>query len=290
MPIPAGKQILDVIPKQYIVDGYDGIKDPEGMVGVRLEIEAGVVIAAQTTVQNLVRTVERAGLSVIKVVVSPLLLEKSVIYPDEKEMGVLVIDIGGTVTDIMAFHEGQLKYVGMIPIGGDYITNDLAICLKTSFQKAEDIKRSIGCALVSEADKSKVMEVETMGKGDTIEVNQVEIAEIIEPRVQEIFSMIRKSIENFNKSGIVVSSAVVVGGGVTYLDGFLDVATFQLGMYVRVGENKYAGVQHPKYAIAVGLLEYGKQIKPVSRIGSEKPKKSGENPFSKIIKFLKEYF
>lgn len=287
MNVPDGRQILDLIPTQYIVDGCDGIRSPEGMFGVRLEIEANVVLGSATTLQNLVRTVERADLHVMRVIINPLLMERAVITSDEKDMGVVVADVGGTMTDVMLFKDGQLKACTSIPIGGDYITNDLAICLKTSFQNAEDIKRSIGVALVSAADPDKTIEVDVIGKADRETYDQVQIAEIIEPRVQEIFAMIRKTAESFQKEELNIASAIVVGGGVTFMDGYLDVAAYQLGTYVRAGETKYAGVQHPKYAACVGLLEYARTYRPAS---GRVERSSGDGLFKRLFRWIKDNF
>jgi cell division protein FtsA len=246
-----------------VADAQDGIRDPVGMSGVRLQVRVNLVTAATSCVQNVIRCVERCGLSVADVVLEPLASADAVLSEDEKEIGVAVIDIGGGTTDLLLYADGGIAHTSVIPAGGNNITSDVAAGLRTPMAEAERLKRNYGCALGRMISDEEEIEVPGVGGHSPRRVARRLLSDIIEPRVEEIFSEARRRIE---ETGLLeqVSSGCVLTGGAALMEGMVECAEEILGMPVRLGfpvgvKGIVQLVQGPQYATGVGLLRYGAQ-------------------------------
>lgn len=257
--IPPDQQILHVVPQEFIIDGQDDIREPIGMSGVRLETRVHIVTGAVSAAQNIIKCVRRCGLEVDELVLQPMASSFSVLTPDEKELGVALVDIGGGTTDIAIFTGGAIRHTAVIPIAGDQVTNDIAMALRTPTQEAEDIKLTHGVAkqvLVDPADK---IEVPGLGDRSVRQLSKQALAAVIEPRVEELFSLVQQVIR---ESGYeeVLSSGVVLTGGSSLLPGMVELGEDIFLKPVRVGLPQYQGgladiVCNPRFATALGLLE-----------------------------------
>ena len=263
IPVDADRMILHALPREYVVDNQDGIRDPIGMSGVRLQARVNLVTAATSPIQNVVRCVERCGLSVADVVLEPLASADAVLSEDEKEIGVAVIDIGGGTTDLMLYADGGIAHTSVIPAGGNNITSDVAAGLRTPMAEAERLKRNYGCALGRMISDDEEIEVPGVGGHAPRRVARRLLSDIIEPRVEEIFSEARRRIE---ETGLLeqVSSGCVLTGGAALMEGMIECAEEVLGMPVRLGfpigvKGIVQLVQGPQYATGVGLVRYGAQ-------------------------------
>jgi cell division protein FtsA len=271
--LPGDKRIIHVLPKEFIVDGCDGVVDPVGMFGSRLEVETHIVTASAAAVQNLLKSIQKTGLSVLELVLNPLASAEAVILPAERELGVALADIGGGTTEIALFDRGGMCFASVLPIGGDHITSDLAIGLRTPLQYAEKIKRENGCVLASLMPDATDIDVETIGQQQCRKVSRKTVASIIEPRVQEIFALIKHELKKSGYKG-ALPGGVVVTGGTALMDGFVNLAYEELGLPVRVGQPLQLGgladmVASPRYATVVGLLQFA------AKKGSERPEIGG---------------
>lgn len=253
--LPPERQIIEVVPKQYLVDGLGEIHDPRGMIGVRLEVEATIITGAKTIIHNLTRCIERAGLSTVGIVLNPLALGTVALSKDEKNMGVALVDIGAGATTISVFENGSLSATSVLPIGGEYITNDIAIGLRTQTDTAEKIKNKFGCSTVEDAAEDQKFKVPRIGSNVEKEFNQVDLASIIEPRVQEIFHLIQREITRLGYPTEFPGGYVLTGGTVS-LNGILSVAQHELGSSVRIAIPDFIGVRDPAYATGVGMIQY----------------------------------
>ena len=263
IPVDADRMILHALPREYVVDAQDGIRDPVGMSGVRLQVRVNLVTAATSCVQNVIRCVERCGLTVADVVLEPLASADAVLSEDEKEIGVAVIDIGGGTTDLLLYADGGIAHTSIIPAGGNNITSDVAAGLRTPMAEAERLKRNYGCALGRMISDEEEIEVPGVGGHSPRRVARRLLSDIIEPRVEEIFSEARRRIE---ETGLLeqVSSGCVLTGGAALMEGMVECAEEILGMPVRLGfpvgvKGIVQLVQGPQYATGVGLLRYGAQ-------------------------------
>jgi cell division protein FtsA len=263
IPVDADRMILHALPKEYIVDNQDGIRDPIGMSGVRLQVRVNLVTAATSCVQNVIRCVERCGLSVADVVLQPLASADAVLSEDEKEIGVAVIDVGGGTTDLLLYSDGGIAHTSVIPAGGNSITSDVAAGLRTPMAEAERLKRNSGCALGRMISDEEEIEVPGVGGHSPRRVARRLLSDIIEPRVEEIFSEARRRME---ETGLLeqISSGCVLTGGATLMEGMVECAEEVLGMPVRLGfpvgiKGIVQLVQGPQYATGVGLVRYGAQ-------------------------------
>ncbi|MBI4924928.1 MAG: cell division protein FtsA [Bdellovibrio sp.] len=261
--IPLDREVIHIIPQEYIIDHQDGIKDPIGMSGVRLEAKVHMVTGAVSSAQNIIRCANKAGLNVSEICLEPLASSEAVLTEDEKELGVVLVDIGGGTSDIAIFKEGAVVYTGVLAIGGNHITNDISVGLRTPLHEAEKIKIQHGCAIASQIKPDETIEVPGVGGRKSRIVNRRLLAEIIEPRVEEIFSLIQKEIM---KAGFqdLLSSGIVITGGCALLEGTPELAETILEMPVKRGIPLNIGglrdiVNSPKFATGVGLLKYGAQ-------------------------------
>ena len=259
--IPTDQEVVHVLPQDYIIDDQDGIKDPLGMSGVRLEARVHIVTGATTAMQNIVKCCNRSGLHVADVALMPLACADAVLTDDEKDLGVALADMGSGTTDITIFHDGAVKHTAVLPIGGNHVTNDIAAGLRTPFADAERIKLRYGCAKASMVAEQARLEVPSSAGKPQRSVSRQILCEIIEPRMDEVFQLIRREIL---KSGYedYLGSGVVMTGGSMLLPGALEAAEVAIGCPVRLGTPRHVGglvdvIANPVYSSAIGLVLYG---------------------------------
>jgi cell division protein FtsA len=261
--IPTDQQILHVLRQEFIIDGQEDVREPIGMSGVRLEVKVHIVTGAVSAAQNIVKCVRRCGLEVNDLILQPLASSRAVLSEDEKDLGVCLVDIGGGTADIAVFTHGAIRHTAVIPIAGDQITNDIAMALRTPTAEAELIKVRHGVALRQLADPNEMIEVPGIGDRGARVMSRQTLAEVIEPRVEELFSLVQQVLR---ESGFeeLLSSGVVLTGGSSVMQGMVELGEEIFHMPVRVGVPKYAGalaevVRGPRYATAMGLLMEGVQ-------------------------------
>ncbi len=259
--IPMDREVIHVIPQEYIIDEQDGVKDPVGMSGVRLEAKVHIVTAAVSAAQNVIKCCNRAGLTVHEVILEQLASAEAALQTDEKELGTILVDIGGGTTDIAVFHGGSVMYTAVLPIGGNHLTNDVAVGLRTPAHEAEKIKQKYGCVLTSLIQKDETIEVPSVGGRSPRILSRTILAEILEPRVEEIFHLVRQEI---GRSGFEdrVAAGVVLTGGCSMLEGMPDLVEQVLNLPVRRGLPRGVGglvdvVRSPMYSTGVGLVLCG---------------------------------
>ncbi|MFK8030281.1 MAG: cell division protein FtsA [Gammaproteobacteria bacterium] len=269
--IPADQKTLHVLPQEFVIDGQEGIKEPIGMHGVRLEAKVHMVTGAASAAQNIVKCVQRCGLEVDDVVLEQLASSYSVLTEDEKELGVCLVDIGGGTTDIAVFAGGAIQHTAVIPIAGDQVTNDIAVSMRTPTQYAEEIKIRYACALSQLANPDETIEVPSVGDRPPRRLARQTLAEIVEPRYEELFSLIS---EELRRSGFepMIAAGIVVTGGTSKMEGAVELAEEVFHMPVRLGVPQHVFgladvVRNPIHATGVGLLLYG--CDNLSQRGSE---------------------
>lgn len=259
--IPMDREVIHIIPQEYIVDDQDGIRDPVGMSGVRLEAKVHIVTGAVSSAQNIVKCANKSGLNVAEICLQPLASAEATLSSDEKELGVVLVDIGGGTSDIAVFKEGAIVYTGVLAIGGNHVTNDIAVGLRTPQHEAEKIKIKHGCSLAALVKPDETIEVPGVGGRKPRVVPRRLLSEIIEPRMHETFMLIQNELA---KSGYqdLVSAGIVITGGATLLEGIVEMAENIFEMPVKRGIPMGVGglrdvVQSPRFATGVGLLRYG---------------------------------
>ncbi len=294
--IPLDREILHVLPQEYIVDSQDGIIEPLGMSGVRLEVKVHVVTAAVSAVQNIIKCCEKAGLEVKDIVLEQLAASEAVLTDDEKDLGVALIDLGGGTTDIAIFQRGSIKFSSVLAMGGSHVTNDIAIGLRTPTYEAETLKIKHGCALASLVNKDEMIEVPTAGNRKNKPVPRVTLAEIIESRMEEIFTLVNREIIK-SQMEHYITSGIVLTGGTALLEGTVELAENIFNLPVRIGVPKITGVvesiSSPQLSTAVGLVMHGcKQnfITKTSRSEGSAKKWNISTIVSILKKTWKEYF
>jgi cell division protein FtsA len=268
--IPADQRILHVLPQEFIIDGQEGIRDPIGMSGVRLEAKVHIVTGADSAAQNIIKCVQRCGLVVEDVVLEQLASSFAVLTDDEKELGVCLVDVGGGTTDIAVFGNGAIRHTAVIPIAGDQVTNDIAVSMRTPTQYAEDIKIRYACALSQLANPDESIEVPSVGDRPARRLARQTLAEIVEPRYEELFNLIR---EELRRSGFeeVIAAGIVLTGGSARMEGAIELAEEIFHVPVRLGlPGQVKGlsdvVRNPIYSTGVGLLLYARENSaPASR-------------------------
>lgn len=287
--IPPDREIIHIIPQEFVVDEQDGIKDPMGMSGIKLEVNVHIVTGAVTSVQNLKTCIARAGIEIEQIVLSQIATSHSILTHDEMELGVGLIDIGGGTTEVAIFERGSLWYTSVIPIGGDNFTNDIAVGLRTPIPDAEKIKKKFGCAATPLIEDQETIEVPSVGRGKKARVlSRQLLADIIQPRAEEIFRLVDNDIKRmgYEKS---LNSGVVFTGGTALLDGLEEVAENVFDLPVRRGDPAGIGglvdrVNTPDYATAVGLILFGFSQWKTHGISKDKKKTF----WSKMKEWLKE--
>src|SRR4051794_18169230 len=252
--VPPEREIIDVIPKQFIVDGLEEIHDPRGMIGVRLEMEGTIITGSKTILHNILRCVEKAGLDILDITLQPLAAGSFALSKDEKNLGVALIDIGGGSTTIALFNEDGLQATSVLPVGGEHITKDISIGLRTSSGEAEKIKVKYGYAFYDHASEDVVFNMPIIGSDQQEQFNQVEISDIIEARMEEIFELILAEIHRLGVND--VSGGFVLTGGVANTPGILELAQVVFQNRVRIAIPDYIGVREPQYTTAVGLIKF----------------------------------
>jgi len=259
--IPTDQQILHVLRQEFIIDGQEDVREPIGMSGVRLEVKVHIVTGAVSAAQNIIKCVRRCGIEVKDLILQPLASSRAVLSEDEKDLGVCLLDIGGGTTDIAVFTHGAIRHTAVVPIAGDQITNDIAMALRTPTADAEAIKIRHGVALRQLADANQMLEVPGIGDRGARSLSRQTLAEVIEPRVEELYSLVQQVLR---ESGFeeLLSSGVVLTGGSAVMQGMVELGEELFHMPVRIGVPRYAGgladvVRAPRYATAVGLLLEG---------------------------------
>ena len=275
--IPADQKILHILPQEFLIDQQEGIKEPVGMSGVRMEAKVHIVTGADAAAQNIVKCVQRCGLQVEDIVLEQLASSYAVLTEDERELGVCLVDIGGGTTDIAVFVGGAIRHTAVIPIAGDQVTNDIAVSLRTPIQYAEDIKIKFACALSQLANPDETIEVPSVGDRPPRRLARQTLAEVVEPRYEELFSLIR---DELRRSGFeeLIAAGVVITGGSAKMEGAIELAEEVFHMPVRLGVPQHVDglvevVRNPIHATGVGLLLYG--LESITRRGAEQPLGSG---------------
>jgi len=292
MAIPADQKILHILPQEYVIDAQEGVKEPLGMSGVRLEAKVHLVTCAVNAAQNIEKCIERCGLTVNDIILEQLASSYSVLTDDERDLGVCLVDIGGGTTDIAVFTDGSIRHTAVIPIAGDQVTNDIAMALRTPTQNAEEIKIKYACALTQLARPDETIKVPGVGDKPAKELSRQALAEVVEPRYDELFTLIQAELR---RSGFedLVAAGIVLTGGASKMEGVIELAEEIFHMPVSLGSPRgVAGlkdiVRNPVYATGVGLLQYGKQQE------EEQPKRgSGLRPggaFARLKKWFGENF
>jgi len=293
--VSSEKELIHTLSREFIVDGQSGISDPLGMSGARLECKVHIITGSITAVQNLIKCIEGSGLDIEEIIFGTLASSNAILSNAEKELGVLLIDIGAGTTEIAIFVEGGLAYSAVLPVGGIQITNDLAVGLRTSLEEAEKIKISSGSAVENNASPEELIEISGINGKDKHNVSKKYLVEIIEPRVSEIFNFVGAEVR---KSGCynMISGGIVITGGSSLLPGISEVAEKVLNLPSRLGRPHYEGeladmINDPSYSEAIGLLSFATEKYSVGRsFQSIKRKTRVKNIFTKIISWLKDFF
>lgn len=261
--IPADQRILHILPQEFIIDEQEGIREPIGMSGVRLEAKVHLVTGAVGAAQNIIKCVRRCGLEVDDIILEQLASSYSVLTDDEKELGVCLVDIGGGTTDIAVFADGAIRHTAVIPIAGDQVTNDIAVALRTPTQYADEIKIKYACALRQLANADETIEVPSVGDRPPRKLSRQTLAEVVEPRYDELLSLVQAELR---KSGFedIIAAGIVMTGGSSKMEGVVDLAEEIFHMPVRLGTPQYVSglsdvVSNPIHATGVGLLLFGEQ-------------------------------
>jgi cell division protein FtsA len=289
LAIPMDREVIHILPQEFIIDDQDGIKEPLGMSGVRLEARVHIVTGAVASAQNIIKSCNKAGVDVGDIVLEQLASSEAVLTPDEKDLGVALVDVGGGTTDIAIFVDGAIKHTSVLSLGGNHLTNDIAVGLRTPTAEAEKIKQISGCCLVSMVGKDETIEVPSVGGREPRILSRQLLAEILEPRVEEIFTLVNREIV---KSGFedLIASGVVLTGGSAILPGMPELAEQIFDLPVRRGKPSDIGgltdvVNSPIYATGVGLVKYGSRNLQTRNfvIGQE-------NLFDRVTRRMKEWF
>jgi len=259
--IPADQRMLHILPQEFIIDDQDGIREPVGMSGVRLEAKVHMVTGAVSAAQNIIKCIRRCGLEVDDIILEQLASSQAVLTEDEKDLGVCLVDIGGGTTDIAVFSDGSIRHTAVIPIAGDQITNDIAVALRTPTQYAEDIKIKYACALTQLANPDESIEVPSVGDRASRRLARQTLAEVVEPRYEELLTLVQNELR---RSGFeeICAAGIVLTGGCSKMEGVIELAEEVFHVPVRIGlPTRVSGlvdvVRNPIYATGVGLLMYG---------------------------------
>ncbi|MCA9524360.1 MAG: cell division protein FtsA [Myxococcales bacterium] len=289
VPMPLDREVLHVLPQEYIIDEQDGVREPLGMSGVRLEARVHIVTGSVTSAQNIVKCCNRTGLHVEDIVLEQLASSYAVLSEDEKELGVAIVDIGGGTTDIAILADGAIVQTSVLSLGGNHLTNDIAVGLRTPMAEAERIKQKYGCAMTRMIGADEVIEVPSVGGRQPRVLSRQILGEIIEPRVEEIFSLVRRELQASGYAELL-ASGVVITGGTTTMEGMQDLAEEVLGMPVRSGLPQDVGglvdvVRSPKFSTAVGLVLYGANSQSEGLVRAT----SGDGRFKTVKSRMREW-
>jgi len=290
LAIPNDQKVLHILPQEFIIDGQEGIREPVGMSGVRLEAKVHIITGAVSAAQNIIKCIRRCGLEVDDITLEQLASSQSVLTEDERDLGVCLVDIGGGTTDIAIFTEGAIRHTAVIPIAGDQVTNDIAVALRTPTQAAEEIKKRYGCALIQLAHSDETIEAPSVGDRPPRRLARQTLAEVIEPRVEELFELVKGELR---RSGFeeLIGSGIVLTGGTSKMDGIVELAEEVFHVPVRLGmPSNVAGlsevVRNPIYSTGVGLIQFGLQNQ--SSRGREKPRE--KHTLDSVYQRMKSWF
>ncbi len=294
LALPIDREILHVIPQEFIVDEQDGIPDPVGLSGVRLEVEVHLVTAAVTSAQNIVKSVQRAGYVVEEIVLEPLASSLSVLDNDERNLGIALVDLGGGTTDIAMFFEGNIRHTSVVGLGGQHVTNDIAIGLRTPPEQAEIIKIDHACALSDMVKTNETLTVPGVGGRAPRVISRSVLTDIVQPRMEEILNLTYQEMEKSDLLNLMAAGAVITGGG-AMLGSTIDLAEKLWGVPVKLGIPKYIGgltesVRNPIYATAVGLTFYGHQYHEGDSFHKKRTDNLWEDVRISITDFFKRFF
>ena len=287
--IPMEQQVLHILEQEFIIDGQGGVRQPSGMSGMRLEVKVHIVTGAVSAAQNIMKCVRRCGLEVRDLMLQPLASADAVLLDDERDLGVCLVDIGGGTTDLAVFTDGAIKHTSVIPIAGDQITNDIAMALRTPTRDAEELKIAHGVALRQLASPNDMIEVPGVGERGPRELSRQTLAEVIEPRVEELYSLIQRELRSAGLEELL-SSGIVITGGSALMKGMVELGEEVFHMPVRVGIPQYRGalaevVRNPRYSTGMGLLMAG--IEQVKRERQAKIQGAG---FKEVLERMKGWF
>ena len=288
--IPMDREVMHTLPQEFIVDDQAGITDPLGMSGVRLEVKIHIVTGAVTSAQNIIKCANRAGLDVYDIILESLASSEAILTDEERNLGVALIDFGGGTTDLAVFSSGSIKHTSVLTLGGDNLTNDIAIGIRTPFKEAEKIKIKYGCGLTSLIGKEETIEVPSVGGRPPRTINRQLIGEILEPRVEEIFSLIYQEMVRSGYDDLVTSGVVATGGS-SLLQGVPEIVEQVFNMPARIGYPSDIGglkeiVNSPMYATAVGLVLYGANLEKREK----KFRIRDTNIFNRIVSRMRRWF
>ncbi len=289
--IPTDREVIHILPQEFMVDDQEGIKEPIGMAGVRLEAKVHIITGAVSAAQNIVRCAHKSGLRVNDLILQQMAAAEAVLSPDEKELGVALVDIGGGTTDIAVFGEGSIQHTAVISVGGEQLTNDIAVGLRTPMVEAERIKRRYGCALGSMVNKDETITVPGVGGRQPRVLSRSVLADITEPRLEEIMGLARRELERYNLLQNVASGIVLTGGTVT-IEGICELAEQIFDMPVRLGypvgiSGLVDVVNSPVYATGVGLVLWGARNKSMDLVTSYQ---ANGGMFDRVMGRMKQWF
>jgi cell division protein FtsA len=292
--IPMDREVIHVLPQEYIVDDQTGIQNPIGMSGVRLEAKVHIVTGAVTSAHNIVKCANRSGLDVCDIILEPLASGEAVLTDEEKDLGTALLDLGGGTTDLAIFSGKNIKHTFVLALGGNNLTNDIAIGLRSPHAEAEKIKIKYGTCIAGNISSEETIEVPAMSGGKPRKLSRQILGEIIEPRVEEIFSLINREIYRSGMEHFVTSGMVITGGG-ALLDGITEVAESVSSLPTRLGKPQGIGglvdvVNNPMYATGVGLVLYGARHYGIRNRGPQKFRIRDTNIFNRIINRMKRWF
>ncbi|MEO1956552.1 MAG: cell division protein FtsA [Methylophilaceae bacterium] len=287
--LPADQQILHILTQEFIIDGQEGVREPMGMSGLKLEVKVHIVTGAVAAAQNIVKCIKRCGLDVSDLILQPLASSNAVLTEDEKELGVCLVDIGGGTTDIAVFESGSIRHTAVIAIAGDQITNDIAVAFRTPTQSAEEIKVKYGCANARLADEIEMLEVPGVDGREARKLSLQGLAMVIEPRVDELYELV---LQELRRSGMeeMIASGIVITGGSSMMRGMIELGEEIFHMPVRLGTPRYVDgllgvINNPRYATGVGLVLMGKQ-----QVERQLTGQMEMHPVTRIFERMKNWF
>ena len=272
--VPPEREIISVIPEEFIVDGFDGIRDPRGMIGVRLELYASMITGPKTIIHNIKRCVEKAGLQIEDMVVQPLAISSVAMNKGERDFGTILIDMGGGQTSASVMHDDQLKFSFVDPEGGDLVTKDISIILNTTLENAERVKREYGYAISEDTSDEEFFPVETIGKEEPVKVDEKYLAEIIEARFVQIFENIKRALDKVEARDL--PGGIVLTGGAAALPGVVDLAKEIFEINVKLYIPEQMGMRNPIYATSIGLIKYVAGLDDIYRVAKGKVQATGK--------------
>ena len=287
--IPMDREVIHILPQEFIIDDQDGIKEPLGMSGVRLESKVHIVTGAVASAQNIIKSCNRAGVDVADIVLEQLASAEAVLTSDEKDLGVALIDIGGGTTDIALYVDGAIKHTSVLSLGGNHLSNDIAVGLRTPMKEAEKIKQKYGCCLTSMVGREETIEVPSVGGREPRVLSRQLLSEVLEPRVEEIFTLVNREIVRSGYEDLIASGAVITGGS-SILEGMPELAEQVFNLPVRRAAPTGIGgltdvVSSPIHATGVGLVKYGSR-----NLQSRNFLIGQENLYDKVARRMKDWF